>query len=144
VRRQADIGLVILRFGIGSMFFLHGAPKLLAGPERWSELGAAMSSIGVTGGSAFWGFMASFSEFFGAICLVLGLFSRVASFLLLFTMVVAASWHLTRGDGLMGSSHAIELAIVFLCLLIAGPGSFSLDHRWNPFQRVVRRLKRHA
>jgi putative oxidoreductase len=142
MRKHTDIGILILRLGIGAMFLLHGAPKLLAGPDKWSQLGAAMSSIGVTAVPAFWGLMASVSEFFGGICLILGAFTRGASFLLLLTMFIASSWHITRGDGLMGSSHAIELGVVFLGLLVAGPGRFSLDDRLRPLVRLIRKFRR--
>jgi len=137
--RHIDTGLLMLRLGLGVMFVLHGAPKLFAGPERWSALGRAVSDLGAPVAPVFWGFMASFSEFFGGICLALGLFSRVASSLLLVTMGVAASWHLRKGDRLMGSSHPVELAIVFLFLLFAGPGRFSLDERWRPLRRLTGR-----
>ena len=123
------------------MFVLHGAPKLFAGPEKWSGLGMAVSSLGVPVTPAFWGFMASFSEFFGGICLALGLFSRIASSLLLVTMGVAASWHLRRGNGLTGSSHPIELGVAFLFLLLVGAGRFSLDARLQPLRRLMRRTR---
>jgi putative oxidoreductase len=142
MRKHTDVGILILRLGIGAMFLYHGAPKLLAGPEKWSQLGTAMSSISVTTVPALWGLMASVSEFFGGICLILGIFSRGASFLLLFAMFIASSWHLKRGDGLIGSSHAIELGIVFLGLLVAGPGRYSLDERLKPLVRLIRKFKR--
>ena len=142
MRRHMDVGLLVLRLGLGIMLLFHGAPKLLAGHDRWSQLGTAMSSVGVSAAPVFWGLMASFSEFLGAVCLILGIFSRMASFLLFVTMAIAASWHLSRGDGLMGSSHAIELGIVFLALVISGPGRFSLDDRLRPFRRLTRGMKR--
>ena len=85
-----DKGLLILRLGIGIMFLLHGFPKLLGGPVVWEGLGGAMSSFGITFVPQFWGFMAAFSEFVGAICLITGVCVRPASFLMLATMSVAA------------------------------------------------------
>ncbi len=33
--KYRDVGLLILRVGIGIMFMGHGLPKLIAGPEKW-------------------------------------------------------------------------------------------------------------
>ena len=40
-------------------------------------------------------------------------------------MLVAINTHLTGGDGIMGASHAIESAVVFLCLFFSGAGNYS-------------------
>ena len=37
--------------------------------------------------------------------------------------------HLGKGDGLMGASHAIEAGILFLSLILIGPGRYSLNGR---------------
>ena len=130
--RYRNIGILILRIGIGCMFLFHGAPKMFGGPEKWEGLGMAMSSVGIRFMPAFWGFMASFAEFFGGICLILGLFFRPACILLTITMAIAASMHLGKGDGLRGASHAIEDGIVFLSLILIGPGTYSLDEMFRP------------
>ena len=46
--------------------------------------------------------------------------------LLFITMLVAINTHLTGGDGIMGASHAIESAVVFLCLFFSGAGNYSV------------------
>lgn len=125
-----DHGLLLLRVGIGGMFFfVHGWPKLLGGPEKWAKLGGAMQSVGVSGYPEIWGFMAAFSECIGGLCLMLGLFFRPAAALMFATMFVAATMHLSSGDGMGKSSHAIELGFVFLSLIFIGPGIYSLDKR---------------
>ncbi|UCB52826.1 MAG: DoxX family protein [Candidatus Zixiibacteriota bacterium] len=127
--KYRDIGLLILRIGIGGMFLFHGGPKIAAGPEKWEQLGMAMGNFGIHFLPVFWGFMASFAEFFGGIMIILGLFLRPACMLLTINMIVATSFHLNRGDGLLGASHAIEVGIVFLSLLFVGPGRYSLDQK---------------
>ncbi len=125
--RYRDFGLLLLRLGIGAMFLVHGGPKLLAGPAKWEKLGTAMSYLGIYAMPEVWGFMAAFSEFFGGLCLILGLFFRPACLLLAVTMAVAATMHLGKGEGLMAASHAIESGILFGSLIFIGPGRFSVD-----------------
>jgi putative oxidoreductase len=127
LNRYRDIGLLILRIGIGCMFIFHGAPKMFGGPEKWEKVGMAMASVGIEFMPVFWGFMAAFAEFIGGICVILGLFFRPACILLTIAMAVAVSMHLRRGDGLQVASHAIEDGIVFLSLILIGPGKYSID-----------------
>ncbi len=120
--RYRDFGLLVLRLGVGVMFLFHGWPKLMGGPVKWEALGTAMGYLGVYVIPVFWGLMAALSEFFGGVCLILGVVFRPACLLLLGTMAVAATMHLQRGDGLQVASHAIELGFVFFGLLFVGPG----------------------
>ena len=127
--KHRDIGLLILRIGFGCLFLFHGLPKLFGGPEKWERLGGAMATFGITFLPAFWGFMAAISEALGGICLILGLFMRPACILLTITMLVAAASHLSRGEGLGGAAHALKAGIVFLSLILIGPGKYSLDEK---------------
>jgi putative oxidoreductase len=128
-----NFGLLVLRLGIGAAFILHGLPKLAGGPELWAQLGAATGAAGIHFLPAFWGFMAAFAEFFGGVCLIAGLFTRVFSVLLTATMAVAATMHLSKGDDFTVASHAIEMGVVFLSLMFMGPGRISLD--WLLFRK---------
>ena len=132
-----DIALLVLRIGIGIMFIFHGYPKIIGGIDKWTGLGSyGMGSIGIHIFPAFWGFMAAFSEFIGGIMIVLGLYIRHFSFLLFMTMSIATASHLASGDGIMGASHAIELAVVFLCLFFAGAGNYSLQINKNKRTKI--------
>jgi putative oxidoreductase len=128
-KRFNDIGLLVLRLGIGVIFIGHGAPKILGGPERWEQVGMAMTSVGIDFMPVFWGFMASCAEFFGAICLILGLLFRPATVLMAITMIVATAMHVSRGDGFTVASHAMKGIVIFVSLSIIGPGKYALDER---------------
>ena len=129
-RHTLDLGLLALRVGVGLMFMAcHGGPKLFGGPETWAKVGQAMGSVGLHAFPAAWGLLAAAAEFFGGLCLILGLLTRPAALFMAVTMVVAATMHLSRGDGLSGASHAIEAGIVFFSLVLIGAGRYSLDHR---------------
>lgn len=127
LERYHDQGLLVLRIGIGIMFMLHGFPKITGGPEAWTRLGGAIGILGINFFPAFWGFMAALSEFGGGLLLVLGLFTRSASFFLMVTMIVATLMHISNGDSFGRFSHALESVILFFSLLLIGPGKFSLD-----------------
>ena len=127
--KHRDIGLLILRIGFGLLFLYHGLPKLFGGPEKWEKLGGAMATFGITFIPAFWGFIAAISEALGGLCRILGLFLRPAFILLTITMVVAAASHLGRGAELWGAAHALKAGIVFLSLILIGPGKYSLDEK---------------
>jgi Predicted membrane protein len=131
-----DQGLLVLRIGLGIMFIYHGAPKLFGGPHHWLQLGMAMGALGIHFLPVFWGFMAALAEFAGGILLIAGLLFRPACLFLLIDMIVAAAMHLSKHQGLGAASHAIEDGIVFLSLLLIGPGKLSMGH-W------VRRLRGH-
>lgn len=128
---KLDLGLLILRIGIGgSMVFFHGWGKI-SNPGNWEKLGGSMSQFGITFMPAFWGFMAAFSEFGAAILIMLGLYFRTASVLLAFTMLTAALVHLNMDPaspnaGLKGASHALEFMVVFVALFFTGPGKHAL------------------
>ena len=127
--RYRDHGLLLLRLGVGAMFMWHGSPKMFGGVEMWTRVGKAMGNLGLDFAPAFWGFLASLAEFGGGLLLIVGLGVRFAAMAMCFTMVVAAVFHLKKGDGLKGASHAIELGIVFAGLVFVGGGRFSLDGR---------------
>ena len=125
--RFSDFGLLIMRIGLGLMMIVHGWPKLSAGAEKWEKLGGAMTHIGVDVAPQFWGFMASMTEVFGGLFLILGFLTRLSSAMLTFVMLVAALMHFGEGHGLNSAGHAIELGVVFLGLMFVGAGKYAMD-----------------
>ncbi len=136
-RYYSDLGLLILRLGIGlSMLIFHGWGKITGGPERWEGIGGQMANLGVDFFPVFWGFMAAFSEFFASALLVVGVFFRPAALLLIATMFVAAIRHLSLpagepGAGFSGASHALEFLTVYVALFLMGPGRYKLTALWQ-------------
>jgi putative oxidoreductase len=130
IKDRLDGGLLVLRAGLGLMFVIvHGLPKLTGGVVLWKGLGGAFNRlIGISFVPEFWGFAAAIAEFGGGLCLIAGFFFRPACALMLFTMATAVGAMIRGDEGFGGASHAFELGIVLLALLLTGPGKFTV---WN-------------
>lgn len=132
-KSNTDWALLLLRIGFGlTMLFFHGWQKLVGGPELWTQIGGVMAALGISFAPTSFGFMAAFSESIGSILLIVGLFTRPAAALLAITMTVAAFFHIevateAQGSGWQAASAALQFLCVYLALLIAGPGKYSLD-----------------
>ena len=127
-----DVGLLILRVGIGLMFMLHGWPKLAGGAVVWERVGGALGLFGITFWPAFWGFMAAITEFCGGLLLIAGAFFRPAVLAMAFVMLVASTMHIDKqvtglGDLAKYAGHPLEMFILFISLLLIGPGKYSAD-----------------
>jgi putative oxidoreductase len=113
----APRALSILRIIAALLFFEHGTQKLLGFPpsDRPTD---AMSLI--TGGL----------EFVGGALLIVGLFTRPVAFILSGMMAVAY-WMAHAPESffpvLNGGDAAILYCFVFLYLVLAGPGPWSVD-----------------
>lgn len=134
--KYRDLGLLLLRVGLGLSMIAHGYPKLFGGPTMWTQVGSAMGTFGIDAGHTAFGLVAGLIEFGGGILLLAGLLFRVACILLVLQMLVAMSQHLynphfpevLRGFS-AGWSHPMEMAIVFFGLIFIGPGRFSMDRK---------------
>lgn len=127
-----NIGLLILRVGIGITMFLHGLPKIMGGSEVWGMVGSTMSNFGIDSGHEFWGLLAALAESVGGIFFALGLLFRPTAFVLTGTMVVALITHLAMGDDFMAYGHALDLLIIFAASIFLGAGKYSLDAKLFP------------
>lgn len=128
IARLRDVGLLILRIGLGAAFIAHGLPKLLAGPHGkpmgWESVGS-MAHLPMP---VVFGFLAAIAEAGGGLLIVLGLLFRPACLVLFVNMMVALFLvHLRKGDPYVVYSHPLEDAIVFLALVLIGPGAYSVD-----------------
>ncbi|HTN45072.1 MAG TPA: DoxX family protein [Flavipsychrobacter sp.] len=127
LNKYSNFGLLIMRAGLGTMMIIHGLPKITGGPEKWAKLGTAMANMGIHFFPTGWGLAAAIAEAIGGVLVVLGLAFRPACLFIVMTMIVAATMHLSKGESLLDSSHAIELAFAFFGLMFMGPGKYSVD-----------------
>jgi putative oxidoreductase len=135
-KTDANWEFTILRVVLGVVFFAHGAQKMLGwygGYGFSGTMGFFTKTLGIPAPLAF---LAICAEFFGALGLILGLFSRIAALGIAVNMLVAiatfhrqfglfANWSGTqKGEGY--EFHLLVLAIV-LAIIVRGAGALSLD-----------------
>jgi putative oxidoreductase len=116
-----NIAILLLRLGCGGLMIHHGYDKLTgfaAKSHTFSDpllIGSMPSLV-----------LVIFAEFFCAIFIVCGLFTRLASIPLIIAMAVAvfiSNKGQITGDG----EHAMLFLICYLVILLTGPGKVSLD-----------------
>jgi putative oxidoreductase len=127
---------LLLRLGLGLVFFPHGAQKALGWFGGYGFTGTMGFFTGTMHIPAPFAFLAIAAEFGGAIALILGLGTRIAAFGILSVMTVAiATVHAQngffmnwlgnqKGEGFEYHILAITLA---LALILLGGGKASVD-----------------
>jgi len=127
-----DLALLIGRLFIGLCFVTHGLGKLgLVGTGSMQGFVQFLESLGVPFAPV-QARMAMLSEITGGGLLALGLFTRPACLLLVFTMLVAGRLG-HKGAGYLitndppGAEYTINLAAICLVFALLGPGGLSLD-----------------
>jgi len=118
------LGLLVLRICLGLIFFSHGYPKLAHSPAGMQEF---FVQHGLPG---YFVYIAGVLEVFGAILLVLGLFTRAAALLLAIEMGVAIWKVHNTGSYLAVHNYEFPLAMLAgsFALATVGAGLLSLDH----------------
>jgi len=132
-----DRTFTLLRFVLGTVFFVHGAQKML-GWYGGAGFDATMSmfSEGMNIPAPL-AFLAIATEFFGSLALILGLLGRLAGVAILVEMMVAVflvhlpfgffmNWTGTQG-GEGFEYHLLAIAIA-LTIAVKGAGAWSLDY----------------
>lgn len=124
--------LAILRIMTGLLFLEHGTQKLLNFPPRVNN--APMPDLTSLSG------IQGIIELVGGIMIILGLFTRPVAFILAGDMAVAYFYaHAPRGFfpiamGGNGGELAIMYCFVFLYLMVAGAGAWSIDATREPWR----------
>ncbi|MDD3346029.1 MAG: DoxX family protein [Candidatus Omnitrophica bacterium] len=127
---MADLGILVLRLGLGVMFAAHGLQKafgLFGGPGI-KGFSASLSSLGFAP-AVFWACLAAYTELIGGLFLIIGLKSRLVSAALLILISVAGlKVHLKNGFFLSqgGFEYTFVIAVSCLALIFLGPGRFSV------------------
>ncbi|HKG06775.1 MAG TPA: DoxX family protein [Pedobacter sp.] len=114
--------LLILRVAISAFMLVHGYQKL-----QWILAGGDIQfgdPIGI--GAALSLYLTVFAEFFCSVFLLFGLATRLAVIPLIITMLVAVLI-VHAADGFDKKELPLHFLVVYLFLLVSGPGKYSLD-----------------
>ena len=115
--------LLVLRVAIAAFMLTHGYPKLQyltsGSPIEFMDF----MGIGQTASLA----LAVFAEFFCSILLLIGLGTRLAVMPLIVTMLIAI-FMVHAADAFEKKELACHYFLVYLFLLVAGSGKYSVDH----------------
>ena len=118
-----DIALVIARIGIAALMLTHGIPKLAmlfsGAPVQFPPVldMSAEFSLALT----------VFAEVFCSILLLAGFATRLAVIPLAITMLVAV-FLIHAADPLSVKEPALHYLLVYIVLLLAGSGKYSIDY----------------
>jgi putative oxidoreductase len=127
-------GLPLLRIVMGLILIPHGCQKAFGwfGGLGFAKFTVIFDKIGWHP-AAFWLTLVMLTEMIGGLCLVLGLFTRVAA-LAIVVFMINAVWF-TSGKGFFwttgGAEYSILIGFVALVFLIHGAGKLSLDQQLN-------------
>ncbi|HEX2029941.1 MAG TPA: DoxX family protein [Actinomycetota bacterium] len=126
-----DVGLLVLRIGVGGLMFGHGAQKLWGwfGGHGLRGTSGFLESLGFRPGSR-WAPLHGAAEATGGALLALGFLTPLGAGAVVGVMLVASV--VVHGDkGLWATGGGYELPLLFAvgatALAFAGPGRYSLD-----------------
>lgn len=130
--QKPELGLFLIRAGIGIVIAFYGLNKFRDGEETLRYVGSAISNLGlpIQPDSVFallFGILAAGGELVGGILIAVGLLFRPAALILVFIMAVALLMHLNAGDPFSAYAQALTFCAVFLGLLFTGPGTVSIQ-----------------
>ena len=116
-----NIAMLVLRVGAGAMCMSHGYSKLVQFSSMKTKF---MNFMGL--GSTLSLSLVVFSEFFCAIFVIIGLFSRLFVIPLIISMSVAL--FVAHNGDIFGAGEKAGLYLTcFITLLLCGPGKASID-----------------
>jgi len=120
---NVDLASFILRVAVGSLFMIHGYPKL--GSQRASGVGF-MKSTGMPGNMIVF---AGVVEFFGGLGLTLGLLTPILAVLGSLWMVSTTWFQRSKLKKKYVGGYELDITLVLAALAIAalGAGAYSLD-----------------
>ena len=124
MKRNNDLGLLILRVGISILLLTHGYPKLMKFVD--GNMDIVGDPIGV--GGLISSILVLLGEVVAPVLVLIGLKSRWAALTAAVTMAVAA-FVAHAGDPIAQKEKALLFLIGFLAVAIMGAGRFSFDKK---------------
>ena len=120
-----DLSSVILRLAVGTLFMVHGYPKLTAAQRK--QGGAWMKSMGLPAAMVPFGGVV---EFFGGLALILGLLTPIVAILSALWMLSTTGFSITKLKKKYAGGYEIDVTLFLAALALAllGSGIYSIDY----------------
>ncbi|MCZ6593669.1 MAG: DoxX family protein [Bacteroidetes bacterium] len=131
MKRNIDLGLLILRVGLAAMLLTHGIPKFL------EFIGGNMSVVGdpIGIGGLVTTLLVMLAEFIAPVLILIGLKTRMAAILVMILMSVAALV-VHAGDPFGVKEKALLYLVGFTAIALMGAGKISMDKKLGGKQRT--------
>ncbi len=127
-----DIALLIARVGIAALMLTHGIPKLMmlfsGAPVKFPPMMGMSAKLSLG--------LAVFAEVFCSALILTGFATRVATIPLIVTMLVAV-FFVHRADPFNIKESGLHYLLVYVVLLFAGSGKYSIDYLLNQKSEVA-------
>lgn len=121
-----NFGLLFYRLALGISMFYHGYLKYVSGEQGLYKVGAMLPALGVPSGfEVILGTIASYAEMVGGILLIIGLFTRIGTLLVVGTLAVATILNLN--GNFFSWDYPSQMGFGAIMLFFAGAGRYSLD-----------------
>ena len=124
MKKNIDLGLLVLRVGASALMLTHGFPKLM----RLIEGDTALVGDPIGVGTFISSVLVILGEVIAPVLILIGLKSRWAAVIGAATMGVAA-FIAHGGDPIAKKEKALLYLIVFLAIALMGAGRFSVDKK---------------
>jgi putative oxidoreductase len=121
--RLQPLALLVLRVVLGAVMIGHGYGKVFGGLSHHVQY---VSHLGLPGWLAY---PSAFTEFFGGILVIAGLFTRCASLLILVDLSVVI-WKVHWKNGFLGNGgyeFPLAVAAIAFALIFFGGGAMAFD-----------------
>ena len=123
----SDLWYPMIRIALGAILFMHGWGKINAGVARIA--GAFGTNYGLPM-STLLAYAAMFLETVGAVCIIIGLFTRFFAAAIAIELLIAmfaAHWAKGFSVGAGGYEYVLFLGIVTFAIALRGGGPYSAD-----------------
>jgi putative oxidoreductase len=122
--RLQPLALFVMRLALGAVMVGHGYQKVFGGLHHHVQF---VTSLGLPAWSAY---LSAFTEFFGGLLVLIGLFTRIAALGIFIDLSVAIlKVHLHKGMmGPGGYEFPMALAALAFGLIFLGAGQIAFDH----------------
>src|SRR5207245_7883631 len=120
-----DLSSIVLRFAVGTLFIVHGYPKLTAAQR--TQGGAWMKSMGMPAAMVPFG---GIVEFFGGLALILGILTPIVAVLSALWMLSTTWFAMSKMKKKYVDGYEIDITLFMnaLALALIDSGIYTIEH----------------